>query len=59
MIFFSIFFLVNELFTENVKKEVRGNKPNGRTVQPTQLIIISIEAEICALQNYRKLFFRI
>ena len=50
---FSIFFIENESFKENVKKGVRGNEPNGRTVQPTQLIRISIEAEFCALQNYR------
>ena len=43
MNFFSIFFIENELFTENVKKGVRGNEPNGRTVQPTQLIRISIK----------------
>ena len=46
---FSIFFIENELFTENVKKGVRGNEPNGRTVQPTHLILISIEAEFRAL----------
>ena len=57
MSFFSIFFIENELFTENVKNGVRGNEPNGRTVQPTQLILISIEAEFCALQNYREFFF--
>ena len=34
-----------------------GNKPNGQTVQPTQLILISIEAEFCALQNYSVFFF--
>ena len=28
---FSIFFVENGLFTENVKKGVRGNEPNGRT----------------------------
>ena len=53
---FSIFFIENESFTENVKKGVPGNKPNGRTVQPTQLILISIEAEFCDLQNYRVFF---
>ena len=31
------------------KKKVRGNEPNGRTVQPKQLILLSIEAEFCAL----------
>ena len=51
--FFLIFFIEVELFTENVKKGVRGNEPNGRTVQPTQLILILIEAEFCALQHYR------
>ena len=56
MKFFSIFFIENELFTENVKKGVRGNEPNGRTVQPKQLILISIEAEFCALQNHRGFF---
>ena len=54
----SIFFIENELFTENVKKWVRGNEPNGRTVQPIELILISIETEFRALQNYR-VFFRI
>ena len=39
------------------KKGVRGNEPIGRTVQPTQLILISIEAEICGLQIYRDIFF--
>ena len=34
----------------------RGNEPNGLTVQPTQLIFISIEAEFCALQSYREFF---
>ena len=53
--FFSIFFIEKELFTENVKKWVSGN--NGRTVQPTQLIRISIKAEFHALQNYKKFFF--
>ena len=38
---FSIFFIEKESFTENVKKGVRGNEPNGQTVQPTQLIFIS------------------
>ena len=56
-IFFSIFFIENQLFTENVKKGVRGNEPNGRTVQPTQLILILTEAELCALQNYTKFYF--
>ena len=56
---FSIFLIEKELFTENVKKGVRGNEPNGRTVQPTQLKRISIEAEFCALQNYIEFFFRI
>ena len=36
------------------KKGVRGNESNGRTVQPTQLILISTESEFCALQNYRE-----
>ena len=56
---YSIFFIENELFTENVKKGVRGNEPSGRTVQPTQLIRISIEVEFCALQNYTVFFFSI
>ena len=55
---FSIFFMENELFTENVKKGVRGNEPHGRTVQHTQLIRISFLAEFRALQNYREFFFR-
>ena len=38
---FSIFFIENEFFTEKVKRGVRGYEPNGRTVQPTQLILIS------------------
>ena len=38
---FSIFFKENELFTENIKRRVCGNEPNGRTLQPTQLILIS------------------
>ena len=50
-LFFSIFSIENELFTENVKKGVRCNKPNGRTVQPTQLILIFIEADFRALQR--------
>ena len=54
---FSIFFIENWLFTENVKKGVRGNEPNGRTVQPAQLTLIPLEVEFCALQNYRKFFF--
>ena len=53
---FSIFFIENELFTENVKKGVRGNEPNGRTVQPKQLILISIVAEFRGLQSYRQFF---
>ena len=53
---FSIFFIENELFTENVKKGVRGNEPNGRTVQPTQLTRMSIEAKYHALQNCRVFF---
>ena len=55
-LFFSIFFIENELFTENVKNGVRGNVPNGQTVQPTQFKLISIEAEFSALQNYREFF---
>ena len=53
---YSIFFIENVLFTENVKKGVRGIEPNGRTVQPTQLILTSIEVEFFALQNYREIF---
>ena len=55
-LFFSIFFIENELFTQNIKKGVRGNEPNGRTIQPTQLIFISIEAEFCDLQNNKEFF---
>ena len=29
-----------------------GDEPNGRTVQPTDLILITIEAEFCAIKNY-------
>ena len=36
---------------------VSVNEPNGRMVQPTQLILITIEAEFCALQDFRKFFF--
>ena len=54
---FSIFSIENELFTENVKKGVRGNECSGRTVQPTQLIRISVEAEFRALQSYTEFFF--
>ena len=54
---FSIFFIENQLFKENVEKGVCGNEPNGRTVQHTQLIHISIEAESRDLQNYREVFF--
>ena len=36
MSFFSIFFIENESFPENLEKEVRENEPNGRTVQPIQ-----------------------
>ena len=57
--FFSIFFIENELFTENVKKGVCGNEPNDRMVQPTQLILLSIEAEFYAQQNYRKFFINL
>ena len=58
MNFFSIFFIEKELFTENIKKGVRGNKPNGRTVQSTQLIPISIEAGFCALHfSFRVIHF--
>ena len=57
MNFFSIFFIENNLFTENVKNGVRGNEPSGRTVQPTQSILISTKAEFSALQNYREFFF--
>ena len=53
---FSIIFIENELFTENVKKGVRCNEPNGQTIWPTQLLLLSIEAEFCALQNYREFF---
>ena len=56
MNFFSIFFIENEFFKENVKKGVRGNEPNVRTVQPTHLIRISTDAEFRALQNYRVFF---
>ena len=56
MKFFSIFFIENELLTENIKTGVRSNEPNSRTVQPTQLILISNEAELCALQKYRVCF---
>ena len=49
MNFFSIFFIKNELFTENVKKGVCGTEPKGWTVQPTELILISVEAEFRAL----------
>ena len=55
--FFTTLFIENQLLTENVKKGVRGNEPNGRTVQPTQLTLISIEAKLCALKNYRVFFF--
>ena len=58
MNFFSIFFIENELFTEKVKKQVRDNEPNGRKVQPTQLILISVKAGFSALQNNREFFFR-
>ena len=34
------------------KKGVCSNEPIGRTVQPTHLILISIEVEFCTLQNY-------
>ena len=55
---FSIFSKESELFTKkNVKKGVRGNEPNGRAVQPTQLILILVEAEFCALQNFFKFYF--
>ena len=47
----------NELLIENVKKGVRGNEPNGRTAQPTQLIPKLIEGEFCAPQNYRSFYF--
>ena len=53
----SIFLTENELFPENVQNRVRGNEPNGRTSQPTNLILISIEAKFSALQNYREFFF--
>ena len=53
---FSILFIEIELFIGNVKKGESGNEPNGRTVQPTQLILISIEAKFCALQKYADFF---
>ena len=52
-VLFSILFMENELFTENIKKGVCGNETNG------QLIRISIGAEFRALQNYREFFFEI
>ena len=55
--FFSIFFIENELSTENVKNGVRGNEPNGRMVQPKQLILISFDAEFCVPQVYREFFW--
>ena len=54
MIFFFIFFIENELF---YRKRENRNEPNVQTVQPTGLILISIEAEFCALQNYREFRF--
>ena len=54
---FSIYFIENELFTEVVKKGNRGNEPNGQTVEPTQLLLISIEAGIRTLQHYRESFW--
>ena len=54
---FSIFLIENEVFTENVKKWVRGNECLCRTVHPTQLIRISVEAEFRALQSNREFFF--
>ena len=57
MNFFPIFFIENELFTENAKKGVRGNECSGRTVQPTPLIRISDQAEFRALQSYSEFFF--
>ena len=48
---FSTFFIENELFAVNLKKGVRSNEPNGRTVQLTQLIRRSIKAEFRTLQN--------
>ena len=47
-----------EVIYRKRKKGVRGNEPNGRTIQPTQLILISIEEEFCALHKYREFFFR-
>ena len=55
--FFLYFCIENELFTENVKKGVRGNEPKGQTVQTTQLLLLSFEAEFCAQQNYSEFFF--
>ena len=52
----SVSFVENKLFPENVKNGVRGNEPNGRTVQPTQLIRISLESKFRARQNYRDFF---
>ena len=52
----SIFFTENELFTENVKKGVRGKDPNGQTVQFSLLILTPIKTEFCSLQNYRDFF---
>ena len=57
--FFSILFIENDLYIENVNMGVSVNEPNGRMVQPTQLILITIEAEFCALLDFRKFFFRI
>ena len=53
-----LFSIENELFLEIVKKGVRGNEPNGRTVQPIELILISIETKSYALQSYGE-FFRV
>ena len=46
-----------EFFSIFIKKGVRGNEPNGRMVQPTQLIRGSIEAEFRALKTTESFFF--
>ena len=55
-LFFHFLHRKRVIHKKNVKKGVHGHEPNGRMIQPTQLIIISIEAQFCALQNFRVFF---
>ena len=60
MNFYSIFFIKNELLTENVKKWVCDNELNGRTVQPlTVETYINLSGIVCSTKTIESFFFRI